>query len=119
MAKKNLQLNAGCPPGQSQPLFVINPDGTSVLYSIPAGGTFNLTDISIVIATAIPPAPPLISVGLTQVQGAGSTQRWNFAGYLSKNFERNFTTPIVFSKDFQVWNSGGTYLNFNIFGYQE
>jgi hypothetical protein len=121
VARKILQLNAGCPPGQNQPPWAVNPDGTmsSAPYSIPSGQRFYLTDISFLIATSMPTTPSLIAVGLKQSVGSGTAQRWNFVGYLSRNFERNFSIPIVFSTDFQVSNECGTYLNFNIYGYEE
>lgn len=112
-----LQLNAGCPPGQSQPLWSIKPDGSSVQFTIPHGAVFNLTDISIVPANMSSATPALIGVGLRQVVGTGHTQRWNFAGFVAQNVERTFATPITFSKDFEVWNSAGMLVNVNLFGY--
>lgn len=119
MPSTPIQLNAGCPPGQSQPLFVINPDGTSTPFKLPPGASFNLTDISIVPAANLTPATPTqVEVGLRQVVGNGFAQRWNLAGYIMQNVERSFVTPIVFSTNFQVWNpSPALYLNVNIFGY--
>jgi hypothetical protein len=117
MSSKSIQLNAGCPPGQSQPLFQFNPDGTSTLFSIPSGMTFNLTDISIAIAQPPSATPMEILVGLQQTIPGGQAQRWNFAGYTAENIERSFTTPIAFSKNFEVGNLGPAYLNVNLFGY--
>ena len=102
-----LQLNAGCPPGQSQPFFILNPDGTSgPQFTIPVGASFALTDVSIVPANMTSAVPTLIMVGLRQVSGTGHTQRWNFI------------TPVMFSKDFEVWNvSASVILSVNLFGY--
>jgi hypothetical protein len=119
MPRRLMQLNAGCPPGQSQPLFVINPDGTSTPFNLPPGESFNVTDISIVIANLSSSTPVEVLVGLRQVVTGGHVQRWNLAGYIVQNVERSFTTPIVFAKIFEVWNPSNTYLNVNIFGYPE
>jgi hypothetical protein len=113
-----VQLNAGCPPGQSQPFSSMKPDGTAVLFSLPAGSIFNLTDVSIVPANMTSAAPTLIMIGLRQVIPGGHVQRWNFAGYIAQNVERSFATPVQFSKDFQVWNISTTVtVNVNLFGY--
>jgi hypothetical protein len=113
-----LQLNAGCPPGQSQPFFSLKADGTSGLFSLPAGTIFALTDISIVPANLNSATPTLIQVGIRQVLGPGHVQRWNFAGFIAQNVERSFVTPITFSTAFEVWNpSNMAYLNVNLLGY--
>lgn len=114
-----LQLNAGCPAGQSQSFNQIYPDGTSGgLFKLPVGASFALTDISVVPANMASAAPTLISFGLRQVLGAGHVQRWNFAGYIAHNVDRSFITPIMFSKDFEVLNQSATVLlNVNLFGY--
>jgi hypothetical protein len=114
-----LQLNAGCPPGQSQPFFILNPDGTSgPQFTIPVGASFALTDVSIVPANMTSAVPTLIMAGLRQVSGTGHTQRWNFAGYTAQNVDRSFITPVMFSKDFEVWNvSASVILSVNLFGY--
>lgn len=115
-----IQLNAGCPVGQSQPFFQINPDGTSgAVFALPAGVSFALTDVSIVPANMASAAATLIALGLRQaLAGGGFIQRWNFAGYIAQNVDRSFITPIMFSTDFQVWNVSSTAdLNVNLFGY--
>ena len=119
MVHTPLQLNAGCPPGQSQPFFIINPDGTSgPQFKLPVGASFALTDITVVPANMASAAPTLIMFGLRQAVGAGHTQRWNFAGYIAQNVDRSFVTSIMFSKDFEVWNvSASVDLNVNLFGY--
>jgi hypothetical protein len=117
MVHTPLQLNAGCPPGQNQPFYSLTPAGNSVLFTLPAGMKFALTDISIVNASGSSATPTLIAAGIRQVLGAGHVQRWNFAGFTTVNVERSFKTPIMFSTDFEVWNICASDLNVNLFGY--
>jgi hypothetical protein len=113
-----LHLIAGCATGQSQPFFSLKPDGNSMLFSLPSGAIFNLTDLSVIPANMTLSAPTLIMFGLRQVLGTGTVQLWNFAGYIAQNVERSFVTPVRFGKDFQVINESATVnLGVNLFGY--
>jgi hypothetical protein len=117
MACTPLQLNAGCPAGQSQPFYSIGSDGTQILFNLPTGLKFALTDISLVIANISPGPPTLVSAGIQQTVGTNQVQRWVFAGYILQNVERSFITPIILSTPFDVQNGGAAYLNVNLFGY--
>jgi hypothetical protein len=120
MLHKPLQLNAGCPPGQSLPFYEFNPDGTAspLPFSLPPGATFALTDLTAVPANLSSAVPTMIAFGLQQAPPSGIVQRWNFAGYVAQNIERSFATPILFSTNFLLWNvSAAADLSVNLFGY--
>jgi hypothetical protein len=86
MVHKPIQLNAGCPPGQSQPFYEVNSDGTTAgtPFTLPPGASFVLTDITAVPANLTSATPTLIGFGLRQAVGSGFAQRWNFAGMSRK-----------------------------------
>jgi hypothetical protein len=96
MVSTPLQLNAGCPAGQSQPFYSLRSDGASILFKLHAKSMFALTDVSIVPANMSSATPTLIAAGIRQVLGAGHVQRWNFAGYVAQNVERSFNANHVF-----------------------
>ena len=112
-----LHLNAGCPVGQSQSFYSMLPDGTLELFTLPPGKIFNLTDISVNIASQMPTTPVLITFGLKVTHDTGTAQLWNFVGYISQNVERSFVTPVRFGKNFKVDNGSPVALNVNLFGY--
>jgi len=113
-----LHLIAGCGPGQSQPFFSLQPDGSSALFTLPAGAIFNLTDISVVPANITSPTPTFVMFGLRQQISTGTVQLWNFAGYIAQNVERSFVIPVRFGKDFTVHNEPASVtLSVNLFGY--
>lgn len=105
LGRPPVQLETSVPKGGTKTPNIVHPDGHDTAFSIPAGKTFVVTDVSIqrlsVLATAI-----LLEVALTQdiPPSGGTTNRWSFVGETTANVERTFSTGIAFSTPFVVTN---------------
>ncbi|MGJ5083273.1 hypothetical protein [Bradyrhizobium oligotrophicum] len=100
-----VQLETSVPKGGTKTPNIVHPDGHDTAFSIPAGKTFVVTDVSVqrlsVLGTAM-----LLEVSLTQdiPSSGGTTNRWSFVGETTANVERTFSTGIAFSTPFVVRN---------------
>lgn len=100
---RSIQLTATVGLGSTITPEVVSPDGTQNLFSIPPGAVFIATDISIQ-RTGVTPGMGLYNLSILQIAPTSSHIRWAFVGELSGNFERTFTSGIVFSTPFVVEN---------------
>ena len=99
-----IQLIASVAKGAKASPTVANPDGSDGSFTIPAGKTFIVTDISIQRLTVLG-TTELVEVALEQKSPTGGTiNRWTFIGTTTTNVERSFTTGIAFSTPFVVTN---------------
>jgi hypothetical protein len=99
-----VQLVASVAQGSAASPTVAKPDGSDGPFTIPAGKTFVVTDISIQRLT-VEATPELVEVALQQnIPTGGTINRWTFIGATSTNVERSFATGIAFATPFVVTN---------------
>jgi hypothetical protein len=99
-----VQLVASVAKGAGTSPTIANPDGSDSPFTIPAGKTFVVTDISIQRLSVLG-TTELVEVALRQtIPTGGTTNRWTFVGATTTNVERSFTTGIAFSTPFVVTN---------------
>lgn len=105
LGRRPVQLETAVAKGGTSTPNIVHPDGHDTAFSIPAGKTFVITDISIqrlsIHGTAI-----LLEVSLRQdiPPSGGTTNRWSFVGETTANVERTFSTGVAFSTPFVVTN---------------
>jgi hypothetical protein len=104
---RRLQLVATAAPGHSSQPEIVNPDGTQSAFAIRGESALIVTDISIH-RTGVVSGSGLFAVSLVQKPPTMTQLRWAFVGDLSANFERSFTTGIVFSTLFEVENASSS-----------
>jgi len=100
---QEMHLTAIAAPGAKATFSPIKPDGSQARFSIPRGKVFVATDISIQREMVVA-STGLFNVSITQSPDNLHQLRWAFVGSLSKNFERSFSTGMVFSTPFSLEN---------------
>ena len=76
----------------------IGPNGVRSAFSFPKGKAFVLTDITIL---GVVSSTVVVAIG--QGSGAAGSLRWEYrASSMDRNFERSFTTGLVFTTPFDV-----------------
>ena len=103
LGRPPVQLETTVPKGGTKTPNIVHPDGHDTAFTIPAGKTFVVTDVSIQRLTALSTAI-FLDVALTQTIPSLITSRWTFAGETTANVERSFTTGVAFSTPFEVTN---------------